>query len=190
MLAGLALAGSIGAASAQAPGVRTNIPPVQRDQPVFYQADSATYDRDTELVTLSGHVEFWQGGRTLLADRVTYDRNTDVAAAYGNVVLLEADGQTLFANYAELTGGMKDGVLEGMSALLAQNGRLIANGARRTDARINELSRAVYSTCNLCKQDPTRAPLWQILARSAVQDTENKMIEYRDAEGERSGIPV
>jgi LPS-assembly protein len=164
--------------------------PIQRNQPAYYQADSATYDRDKGVVTLTGHVEFWQNGRVLLADRVTYDRNTDVATATGHVVLLDPDGQTVFSDHAELTGGMKDGVLSGMRALLAQNGKLAANGARRTGGDINELSRAVYSTCNLCAKDPTRPPLWQIRARSAVQDVQHKMIEYRDATVEIYGIPV
>jgi LPS-assembly protein len=172
------------------PATRQPIQPVQRNQPVYYQADNASYDRDVGLVTLTGHVEFWQNDRVLLADKVTYNRNTDVAAATGHVVLLEPDGQTVFSDYAELTGGMKDGVMSGMRALLAQNGRLAANGARRTDAHINELSRAVYSTCNLCAKDPTKPPLWDIRARSAVQDTEHKMIEYHDAVVEMYGIPV
>ena len=187
---GLALlASTIGIAQAQA---QQNAPPapVHRDQPVYYQADSATYDRDSGIATLTGHVEFWQGDRILLADKVTYDRNTNVVAASGNVVLLEPDGRTVFSSYAELSGGMKDGVLSGMSALLAENGRLVANGARRIDARINELSRAVYTTCNLCKEDPTRAPLWDLRAREAIQDVENKRIEYHDAVVDIYGLPV
>ena len=164
--------------------------PIQQDQPVYYQADTGTYDRETGVAVLSGHVEFWQEPRMLLADQVTYDRNTDVAIATGHVVLLEPDGQTVFADRAELTGGMKDGVMSGMRALLTENGRLVANGARRTDGRINELARVVYSTCDLCKDDPTRAPLWQIRAAEAVQDTDNKMIEYRDAIIDFFGVPV
>jgi LPS-assembly protein len=85
---------------------------------------------------------------------------------------------------------MKDGVLKGMRALLAENGRLAANGARRIDAQLNELSRAVYTTCNLCAKDPTRPPLWDIRAREAVQDIEHKRIEYRDAVIDIYGIPV
>ena len=48
----------------------------------------------------------------------------------------------------------------------------------------------VYSTCNLCAKDPTKAPLWQIRALSAVQDLEHKKIEYQDAVMEMYGIPV
>ena len=196
MLAGLApavqaqLAGQPPAAPAPPPAKASSFAPVQRDQPAYYQADSAAYARDQGVVTLTGHVEFWQNGRVLLADRVTYDRNTGVAVATGHVVLLDPSGQTVFSDRAELTGGMKDGVLTGMRVLLAENGKLAANGARRTGGDINELSRAVYSTCNLCTQDPTRPPLWQIRARSAVQDVQHKMIEYRDATVEIYGIPV
>ena len=102
-----------------------------------------------------------------------------MAAAEGNVALLEPDGQVLFADYAELTKDMKSGVLRDIRAILAENGRLAANGARRTDGQINELSRVVYSTCNLCAKDPSRAPLWQIRALSAVQDLEHKKIDTR-----------
>ena len=61
---------------------------------------------------------------------------------------------------------------------------------RRTGGLLNELSRVVYSACDLCKKDPTRPPLWEIQAASAVQDTEHKTIEYRDATLLMDGIPV
>jgi LPS-assembly protein len=179
------------AARAATPPIRrAAVAPMHRDQPVYYQADAASFDNATGIATLSGHVEFWQDNRLLLADRVTYDRNTGVAAATGNVVLMEPDGQTVFSNYAELSAGMKEGVLSGMRALLAEGGKLAANGMRRTGGEINELSRAVYSTCDLCAKDPSRPPLWQIRARSAVQDVEHKRIEYRDAVVDFAGVPI
>ncbi len=165
-------------------------PPVSRDQPVTFTADSVEYDRENALVIAHGGVEAWQGDHVLRADTVTFDRNTGVAAAKGNVVLLEPDGQVLFADYAELTQDMKNGVLRDMRAIMAQNARLAANGARRTEGEINEFSRVVYSTCNLCAKDPTRPPLWQLRALSAVQDLEHKKIEYEDAVLEMYGIPV
>ncbi len=161
-----------------------------RNEPVTFTADSVEYDRQNALVIAKGHVEAWQNDHVLRADQITFDRNTGVAAAKGNVALLEPDGQVLFADYAELTQDMNNGVLRDMRAILAENGRLAANGARRTEGKINELSRVVYSTCNLCAKDPTRPPLWQIRALSAVQDLEHKKIEYEDAVLEMYGIPV
>jgi len=164
--------------------------PTSRDKPVTFTADSVEYDRENALVIAEGHVEAWQNDHVMRADRITFDRNTGVAAAKGNVALLEPDGQVLFADYAEMTQDMKNGVLRDMRAILAENGRLAANGARRTEGQINELSRVVYSTCNLCANDPTKAPLWQIRALSAVQDLEHKKIEYQDAVMEMYGFPV
>ncbi len=187
VVVGLFVAGA-GAAQTRMPS--QTIAPVKQDAPVYYQADTAEYDREPGVVTLTGHVEFWQDARMLLADKVVYNRVTDIATATGHIVLLEQDGQTVFADQAELSGGMKDGVLTGMRALLAENGRLAANGVRRTDGRINELARVVYSTCDLCTTDPSRAPLWQIRAAEAVQDTENKMIEYHDTIIDFFGVPV
>ena len=164
--------------------------PLSRDQPVAFTADAFEYDRTGGIVTATGHVEAWQGDHVLRADRVTFDRNTNVAAASGNVVLVQPDGQVLFADYAELTQGMREGVLKGMRARLAENGQLAANGARRVDGKINELSRAVYTTCNVCKTDPDKPPLWQLRAVTALQDLENKQIEYRDVTLDIAGVPV
>lgn len=164
--------------------------PVNRTDPVAFTADEVQYDRENGLVTATGHVEAWQNDHVLRADKITFDRNTNIAAASGNVTVVEPDGQVLFSDYAELTEGMRDGVLRGMRALLAENGKLVANGARRTEGKINELSRVIYSTCNLCAKDPSKAPLWQLRARSAVQDSEAKRIEYRDAVLDIYGIPV
>jgi LPS-assembly protein len=164
--------------------------PVSQDQPVAFTADNFNYDRTAGIVTASGHVEAWQNDHLLRADKVTFDRNTNVAAAEGNVVLVEPDGQVLFADYAELTQGMREGVLKGMRSILAENGKLASNGARRVDGKINELTHAVYTSCDLCKTDPTKPPLWQLRAYTAVQDIENKRIEYRDAYLDIAGIPV
>ena len=159
-------------------------------QPVTFSADQVQYDQQHNLVIATGHVQAWQNDHVLRADQVTFDRTTGVLAAKGHVVLLEPDGEVIFADYAELTRNMSDGVLKDMRALLAQNGKLAANGARRTAGKINELSKVVYSACNLCKKNPFRPPLWQVRADSAVQDVEHKRIEYRDATLQMFGIPV
>lgn len=171
-------------------GSLSNNPQPSSREPVTFRADQVQYDRTNNLVIATGHVEAWQNGHVLRADKVVFDRTTGTAAATGHVVLMETDGEVMFADYAELSQDMKDGVLKDMRALLAENGKLAANGARRTGGEINELSRVVYSPCNLCKKDPTRPPLWQITAYSGVQDLEHKRDEYYDAELQMFGLPV
>ena len=169
---------------------RPSGPPINQNEPVTFSADQVDYDKDKALVTATGHVEAWQNGHVMRADKITFDRNTGVAAATGHVVLLEPNGEVLFADYAEMQNNMNDGILKDMRAVLQQNARIAANGAQRTAGAINELSKVVYTTCNLCKQDPTRPPLWQIRASSAVQDLEHKKIEFQDATLQMFGIPV
>ena len=153
-------------------------------------ADRVIYDRARGLVTAEGHVQAWQNDHVLLADKIVFDRNTNVVAATGHVSLIEPDGQVLSSQYAELTQGMRDAVLRGMGAILAENGKLVANGARRTGGEINEMSQAVYSTCNLCAKHPEEAPLWELRAATATQDVEHKRIEYRNVWLDIYGVPV
>ena len=159
-------------------------------QPVTFQADRIDYNQKTNIVTLTGHVEAWQAGHILFADRVLYDRNTNVADAIGHVVLVSPDGQIVYSNYAELSRDLTNGILSSVNITLPLNAKLAANGARRTEGKLNELSRAVYTACDVCDKHPDRYPLWQISARSATQDLEHHLIEYKDATMEIYGIPI
>ena len=160
------------------------------DGPVTFTADEVEYDRERERVVARGRVEAWQGGRFLRADSFIYDRATRIAVVRGNVQIIEADGQVLYAEEAELGEGFRDGVLTEVRARLAQNARMAGNGARRTGGTVNEISRVVYSSCNLCERDPTRPPLWQMSARIGTQDRESQRISYRDATIRLGGVPV
>lgn len=164
--------------------------PISKTAPVTFLADQVSYDKTTGIVTAEGHVQAWQNGHVLDADKVVIDRVHNTATATGHVVLMEPGGQVMFAKQAHLSSGMKNAVLRGVATILAENGRMVANGARRYGGVVNELSKVVYSTCNLCKNDPTAAPLWQIRARSAVENLQRKVIEYRDAEVQIYGFPV
>jgi LPS-assembly protein len=173
-----------------APGLaRAQLVQTPSKAPVSFLADSVSYDKTGNIATATGHVKAWQNGQTLYADEVVIDRAKNQATAIGHVVLIEPQGQTVFADHAVLTQGMKNAVMEGVSARLTQNVRIIGNGARRYDGKIDEMTKVVYSACNLCVHDPRRAPTWQIKATSATRDLEHKMIEYRNAVMEFDGIP-
>lgn len=179
-----------GPAPGTAPGGTPPLVTGHTNDPVTFTADEVEYDRERERVVARGRVEAWQSGRFLRADSFTYDRNTRIAVVQGNVQIIEADGQIFYAEEAELGEGFRDGVLTEVRARLAQNARLAGNGVRRTGGVINEISRPVYSSCNLCEADPTRPPLWQMRARMATQDRESQRISYRDATLQVGGIPL
>lgn len=158
---------------------------------VLLQADLVTYDESLGVVSASGNVELYQGARILLADTVTYNLRTEVVTATGNVVLLEPTGEVLFADYAELTDDLARGFVDNIRILLGDNARIAANEGERTDGgRFTRLNRAVYSPCELCPEDPTRPPLWQLRAVRVTHDAETQDVIYRDARLELFGVPV
>ncbi len=74
--------------------------------------------------------------------------------------------------------------------LLADRSRLAANTGRRTNGNRTELRRGVYSPCDLCKDDPSAPPAWQLKAREISHDKELQLIEFKDATMEIDGWPV
>ncbi len=164
--------------------------PTAADPPIGLSAGEVTYDRELGIITARGKVEISQNGRTLFSDTISYNQNKNVMTASGNIVLMEPTGEVIFADYMELTGDMKDGVIKDLRMVLADSSRMAANGARRSGGNILDLRKAVYSPCLPCKKDPSMTPLWQIKAVRIIHDKKRRRIEYRDAWLEIKGIPV
>jgi LPS-assembly protein len=164
----------------------------QQDQnaPVVFRADEVEYDEQLALTVARGHVEISQSGRILLADTVSYNQRTDTVTASGNVSFSQPTGEIVFADFMELRDAMNEGFAKDVRMLLADRSRLAANTARRTNGNRTELRRGVYSPCDLCKNDPSAPPAWQIKAREIDHDKELRLIEFRDATMEIDGWPV
>lgn len=161
-----------------------------KQPPALIQADQVTHDRELGVITAEGNVEFSQGDRILRADGIIYNEREDVLTASGNIALQEPTGEVIFAEFVELTGDMKDGVLEGFRVLFEDDSRLAAATGQRVGGVRNELNRAVYSPCKLCEDDPTKPPLWQVKAIKVVHDAESKDLIYYDAWLEIFGVPI
>jgi LPS-assembly protein len=161
-----------------------------QNAPILFRADEVEYDEQLALTVARGHVEISQGGRVLLADTVSYNQRTDTVTASGNVSFSQPTGEILFADFMELRDSMNEGFAKNVRMLLADRSRLAANTARRTNGNRTELRRGVYSPCDLCKEDPSAPPAWQLKAREIDHDKEQQLIEFRDATMEIDGWPV
>lgn len=186
-LLGFALAAglcvSIAPVSAQAPAA-------QQQEPTLLDAEQVIYDEKAGVVTATGAVELIQGQRAVRADKIVYNRNTKVVTATGSVRLKEPSGDFIFADYVELTDDMRDAFVENVRVLMTDNGRMAGNEGERRGGRLFRVNRGVYSPCELCKEDPTRAPVWRVRAARVVHDKEEKDVRYRDAFLEMFGVPV
>jgi LPS-assembly protein len=161
-----------------------------RDAPILFQADEVQYDDQLGLTVAKGNVEISQGDEVLLADTVSFNQRTDTITASGNVSLLLPTGEVVFAEFVELRDRMDSGFAQNVRMLLADRSRLAANAARRVAGTRMELRRGVYSPCDLCPDNPTAPPAWQLKAREISHDKELKLLEFRDAVLEVRGWPV
>ena len=157
---------------------------------VILRADEVTFDEKAGVATATGTVEIAQGLRLLRADKVTYSEKTDTFTATGNVAVVEPNGDVIFGDRGQFTKQFKDGFIEGFRMLFVDNSRLAANGARRVGGVVTTLGIGVFSPCDLCKDDPNRAPLWRIRAVRVIHDTARKEVEYKDAYLDMFGVPV
>jgi len=161
-----------------------------KNAPMAFQADEVEYDEQLSLTVAKGHVEISQGPQVLLADVVTYNQRTDTITASGHVSLMAPTGEVVFSDFMELRDSMNNAFASDVRMLLSDRSRLVANGARRTNGNRFDMRRAVYSPCDLCKDDPTKPPAWQFKARQVTDDRELKQLEFRDAVLEIDGWPV
>jgi LPS-assembly protein len=186
----LSLLSAAVAGALERPGVGIDQPP-DENLPVLLLADEVTYDRELGVAVARGHVEVSQKGRVLRADTLTYNERSRTVTASGNIALLEPSGDVTFAEYAELTDDLKEGVVKNVGLLLSdRQSRAAAVSAVRTGDNRTVMNKGVFSPCDLCADVPTAAPLWQLKAVRVVHDQTQHTIAYHDAWLEIYGVPV
>ncbi|MEL6979580.1 MAG: LPS assembly protein LptD [Pseudomonadota bacterium] len=158
-------------------------------EPPTLEADEIDYDANTQVVRARGDVRVFHGDRVLRADMITYDAVNDEITASGDVTLVNPDGSVVAADDAAFDSELANGLVQGARAVLSDGrARLAAVEARRIDGRFTSLSKAVFSPCEVCEDNPT--PLWRIRARRIVQDEQTRDITYEDATFEVLGVPI
>jgi LPS-assembly protein len=199
LAAGVALALPGGAAVADdeprtvpaPPAAANGSPEAAEEDLVYIEADEVFSDPETGRYVARGNVEVRYGDRTLRADEVIVYPETDRVLASGNIVIEDDAGVVTFAEEAEFSEDLATGVIEGMSALLPNDGKTGAALAIRREDSVNELRRAFYTVCDACTAEgEAKRPTWRLRARRVTQDEQAQMLYYRDAVLEIKGVPV
>ncbi|MEQ1889428.1 MAG: LPS assembly protein LptD [Alphaproteobacteria bacterium] len=164
--------------------------PVQNEDAILFQADNLSYDQNSDTIIAEGHVEAAYGKRLLFANSVNYNQTTGIVIASGDVVLTDPDGSTLFADQAQLSSDLRDGVVRGIGLRMADNSAMAAASATRKGENLTYLNRAVYSPCKLCPEKGKTIPAWQLRARKVTHNKQTKRITYNHAFLDAFGVPV
>jgi LPS-assembly protein len=159
--------------------------------PIAFEADGASYDDNTDTVSVFGNVVLRRGDQSVRADKLVWDRKTGQIVAEGNIRFVDQDGNQLFTDRIELTEELKAGAMENMLLALREGGRLAAT---RTERGLDEsivLHQAVYSACSV-EDDKgcPRNPSWRIVSRRVVYDPAAKKVRFDGARLELFGTPL
>lgn len=168
--------------------------PVQPKQnkapPVDFQADQLDYDETTKIITATGNVFLTQENRIVRADKVVYDLSKDTVSAHGHVVLNEPNGDIHYADQLVLRDQFKDGVVNHLTSVLNDGSRFTSKTGQRINGTKTVMSGASYTACEPCKDNPDKAPAWQIKASEVIHDKDDSRISYKHARFETYGVPV
>ncbi|MEF2551827.1 LPS-assembly protein LptD [Aurantimonas sp. A2-1-M11] len=163
---------------------------VPDDAQMFLEADTVTYNTDSSIVTASGGVRIDYGSYKLVARDVTYDQNTRRLVASGDVELQQPDGNKVYADSIDITDDFRDGFVKALRIETPDNTRFAAADAVRQDGSVTTFQQGVYTACEPCRENPERAPLWQVKARKIVWDQNEKEVRYYGAKFELFGTPI
>lgn len=157
---------------------------------VEFEADTLSYDENSEVITAAGNVLVYRNGQRLTADTVVYDRRTGSVEASGNVLVDDGSGTKAVADRFSLTESLKDGAVSNILLILSDGSRLAATGGVREDGR-STLDKAVYSPCAVVNEKGCPIdPVWSLKAVKVVHDPVRGRVFYTGARLEMFGVPI
>ncbi|SNZ08059.1 LPS-assembly protein LptD [Cohaesibacter gelatinilyticus] len=160
------------------------------DARMLVEADQMVYDYDRERVSAVGNVQIYYGQYALQADKVTYDQASARLIAEGSVQITEPDGNVVTANHVDITDDFRTGFVRSLRVKTPENARFAAERAERKDDDITVFDKGVYTTCEPCRDNPNKSPVWQIKASRIIYNSKDKMVYYKAAKLEFLGIPL
>ncbi len=160
---------------------------IDAEKPVDFSADDLTYNRELNLIIARGNVTFVQGKSTLKADHISYSPIDDTVIASGNVEIYTPDGGLMRANYASLSGEMKEMLVTKIRYTLSDKSVLTADDAQRVRENFTQFTNVAYSSCDFCR-DGSR--FWEIKAEKMTHDNDKHDMTAHNATMTVKDVPL
>ncbi|KPQ08357.1 MAG: lipopolysaccharide secretin LptD [Rhodobacteraceae bacterium HLUCCA12] len=161
--------------------------PAQAQTRATLMADQVYVDAAQRLVA-SGSVEVWHGSVRMTAERVIYDRAGDRLVIEGPIVLNDGPDRMFLADSAELSDGLRNGLIRSARVVLDRQLQIAAASVEREDERLTRMNAVVASSCPVCASNPT--PLWEIRAARVTHDQQERQLYFDHAQFRVAGTPV
>src|ERR1700712_3020506 len=172
------------------PAPRPKPPPAANNGQMLVQAVEVDYDYNNSRVSAVGNVQMFYNGTSIEADKVIYDQKTKRLHAEGNIRMTDAEGKITYANVMDLSDDYRDGFVDSLHVDTADQTRMAATRADRSNGNYTVFENGVYTACAPCKDDPKKPPLWQGKGMRIVHRNIDKMLYFENAQLEFFGVPM
>jgi LPS-assembly protein len=162
----------------------------QSDGQMLLEADTLVYDNDAGTVTAAGNVRIDYNGTRLVAQRVTFNRATSRLIAFGNVEIVDREGNRSFADEIDVTDDLREGFINALRIETADRTFFAAESAERRDGNVTTFNTGVYTACEPCEERPDKAPIWRIKATKIIWNGKEKTIRFIRPRLELFGLPI
>jgi LPS-assembly protein len=188
LLCGAALAACSSAPALAQPAAAPAAQPAQQNAPINLEAETLRRN-DQGVMTAEGDVEGRYMDRSLRARQLTYDQPNHVISGQ-DVTIVDDLGNAEWARSMTFNEDLNSGVARGFFAQEGQ-AKFAADSAIRYNQNLNQLSRAIFTPCDICREDGApKNPTWSVSADEIVQDHDRKIVYYRNAIIDVKGVPV
>lgn len=157
-----------------------------QDDPVRMIADRIEIAPDGDLIA-SGDIEIFYGAENLIAEEIRYDTETETLNVTGPILFTDENGDTIEAEFAELSRDLQNGLLKSARIMLEDQLELQAAEMERIDGITAELRGVAATSCISCD---TRPPLWQIRASAVRHDKLKRTVHFKNAQVRVADIPI
>ena len=186
----LMVLGAMPHAVAQVQGLDALSSDITPNAQMLIEADTLVYDNDTQTVTAVGGVKIDYDGNRLVAQRVAYNRNTGRLVASGEVQIIQKDGTKIFSDEIDVTDDFSEGFVNALRVETIDKTYFAAESADREGGNLTTFNNGVYTACEPCEDDPSKAPIWRIKARKIIWNGKAKTVRFEDSRFEFFGFPI
>ncbi|MGB0299068.1 MAG: LPS-assembly protein LptD, partial [Paracoccaceae bacterium] len=154
--------------------------------PVRMIADRIEIAPDGDLIA-SGDIEIFYGAENLIAKEIRYDTETEKLNVTGPILYTDENGDTIEAEFAELSRDLQNGLLKSARIMLENQLELQAAEMERINGITAELRGVAATSCISCD---TRPPLWQVRASAVRHDKLKRTVHFKNAQVRVADIPI
>jgi len=153
-------------------------------------ADKLILNRDANTITAEGNVQIEYDGNKVVARHVSYNQKTKRVIAEGNIEIVDAKGEKLYAEQIDLSDDLKEGFINRLQAETLDKAYFSAESAERSQGQITIFNNSVYTACELCHSRPEKDILWRIKAKRIIWNSRTKTIRFEGNKFEIFNMPI